>query len=58
MKETYTKICPFCNREWTNFVGSNLYCDCNAKYYYYDKIWLNRNTGEERIDEGKNDVER
>ena len=58
MKEKYTKTCPFCNRENTNFVGGNLYCDCNAKYYYYDKVWLNRNTGEEIRDEAKNDVER
>ena len=43
----YKKVCPFCKSVCENFKGSNLFCKCNAKYYYFDNVWLNRNTGEE-----------
>ena len=43
----YKKVCPFCKAVCENFIGANLFCNCNAKYYYFDKVWLNRNTCEE-----------
>ncbi len=46
-RRRYKKICPFCGAECENFEGSNLFCNCNAKYYYFDKVWLDRNTGKE-----------
>lgn len=46
-RRRYKKTCPFCKSVCENFIGSNLFCNCNAKYYYFDRVWLNRNTGEE-----------
>ena len=43
----YKKECPFCHSICENFIGCNLFCRCNAKYYYNDKVWLDRNTGKE-----------
>ena len=43
----YKKECPFCHSICESTIGVNLFCNCNAKYYYWDKVWLNRNTGEE-----------
>lgn len=43
----YQKECPFCHSICESHEGANLFCSCNAKYYYWDKVWLNRNTGEE-----------
>ena len=43
----YKKTCPFCRTEYENFRGLNLICSCGGKYYYFDKTWLNRKTGEE-----------
>lgn len=47
MRNRYKKVCPFCKSVCESFEGSNLFCKCNAKYYWEDKVWLNRNTGEE-----------
>ena len=44
--ESYTKKCPFCNTETIQHEFLNIICQCGAKYYYADKLWLNRNTGE------------
>ena len=44
--KSYTKKCPFCNMETTQHEFLNIICHCGAKYYYADKLWLNRNTGE------------
>ena len=46
-RRRYKKTCPFCKAVCENFIGSNLFCNCNAKYYWVDRVWLNRNTGEE-----------
>lgn len=43
----YRKQCPFCKAFSEGYAGNNLFCKCNAKYYWGDKVWLNRNTGEE-----------
>lgn len=43
----YKKECPFCHSICEGFIGGNLFCRCNAKYYYEDKVWLDRNTGKE-----------
>ena len=51
----YKKVCPFCKSVCENFKGSNLFCNCSAKYYYFDKVWLNRNTGEEIWESEKKD---
>lgn len=45
-KRTYKKVCPFCNSMCSGVAGSRLFCKCNAQYDYFDKVWLNRNTGE------------
>ena len=44
--ESYTKKCPFCNTKTTQHEFLNIICKCGAKYYYADKLWLNRDTGE------------
>ena len=46
-RRRYKKTCPFCETVCETFIGGNLFCNCNAKYYYFAKVWLNRNTGEE-----------
>ena len=43
----YKKQCPFCKAIVEGFKGGNLFCDCNAKYYWESDIWLDRNTGKE-----------
>ena len=43
----YKKECPFCHSICESSIGGNLFCRCNAKYYYEDKVWLDRNTGKE-----------
>lgn len=45
---TYSKKCPFCGAERSASLGRNIVCGCNAKYYYRERLWLNRNT-EERL---------
>ena len=49
MKETkyYEKECPFCHKKHRQLKNCKIMCDCNAKYYYQDKVWLDRNTGKE-----------
>ena len=47
MRNRYKKVCPFCKSVCESFEGGNLFCNCSAKYYWEDKVWLNRNTGEE-----------
>ena len=46
-RERYQRKCPFCGEICENFVGGNLFCKCNAKYYYESDIWLDRKTGKE-----------
>ena len=46
-RRRYKKVCPFCGANCENFEGSNLFCNCSAKYYWEDKVWLNRKTGKE-----------
>ena len=56
MRNRYSKVCPFCGATCESFEGSNLFCSCWAKYYWEDKVWLNRKTGEEVWDkESDND---
>ena len=53
---TYSKKCPFCGAERSMSLGCNIICGCNAKYYYNERLWLNRNTGtriyEEKAEKG------
>ena len=49
-RKRYKKACPFCGEACENFDGLNLFCGCNAKYYYFDKVWLDRNTGKKVLD--------
>ena len=42
------KTCPFCGgvhefKPWLNII-----CHCGAKYYFMEKFWLHRKTGERR----------
>ena len=40
-------ICPFCGSSIERlFEQTNGFCKCSAKYYFMDKLWLNRKTGE------------
>lgn len=50
----YKKECPFCHSTYESFIGCNLFCRCNAKYYYQDKVWLDRNTGKVIYDDERN----
>ena len=43
----YKRICPWCGNICEGYEGNNLFCKCFAKFYWEDKVWLNRNTGEE-----------
>ena len=45
--EHYEKECPFCGATVGGYTHCNLLCDCGAKYYYWDQIWLDRKTGRE-----------
>lgn len=45
MKKFINK-CPFCDSLVERYEYSNGFCSCNAKYYFNDEIWFNRNTGE------------
>lgn len=54
----YQKECPFCHAICENFRGGNLFCRCNAKYYYAERVWLDRNTGKEVWDEPEANIER
>ena len=39
--------CPFCGKTVKRLIKEcNGFCECGAKYYFQDKIWLDRNTGE------------
>lgn len=49
----YSKKCPFCGRIVWGHVGCNLFCNCFAKYYVRDKVWLDRKTGAEIYDHEK-----
>lgn len=48
-KRTYKKVCPFCNSMCSGVAGNDLFCKCNAKYYWKEKVWLNRNELIKRI---------
>ena len=43
----YKRKCPWCGEVCEGYEGNNLFCRCFAKFYWEDKVWLNRNTGEE-----------
>ena len=51
-EETYRKTCPFCRREHEQALWLNIMCPCGAKYYYPQKTWLNRATGERVVEDG------
>ena len=34
----YKKECPFCHSICESFIGGNLFCRCNAKYYLQNSI--------------------
>ena len=53
----YDKECPFCKATVTNLLGCNLFCECGAKYYFFEHIWLNRKTGEKVFEKENNDVQ-
>ena len=46
----YSKKCPFCKTMNTTILGANIVCDCGSKYYFFEKFWLNRNTGEKVVE--------
>lgn len=47
MPTKITGICPFCGSYVERlFEQTNGFCKCGAKYYFMDKLWLNRKTGE------------
>lgn len=44
----YRQTCPFCGKKHFQRMNINIICPCGAKYYFYNKEWLNRKTGEWR----------
>lgn len=42
----YETKCPFCLKKYRQIHYLNIICECNAKFYYIEKVWLNRNTEE------------
>ena len=47
--------CPFCGETVERlFEMCNGFCKCGAKYYFLEKVWLDRNTGEEIKEENLN----
>lgn len=58
MIRKYQRTCPFCHQLCQGFEGNNLFCGCNSKFYWYYKLWLNRNTGEEKKESEKEDEQR
>ena len=44
-QRTYPERCPFCNKDHEQSIWLNIICDCGAKYYFRDNIWLDRKTG-------------
>lgn len=47
MSNKITNTCPFCGScVKRRFEQVNGFCSCGAKYYFMDKLWLNRKTGE------------
>lgn len=51
MKKLKNK-CPFCGKIVERYSYCNGFCNCGAKYYPNDKVWLNRKTGETRKGKG------
>ena len=47
MRNRYQRKCPWCGEICEAYEGNNLFCKCFAKFYWEDKVWLNRKTGEE-----------
>ena len=46
--------CPFCGKIHTRrHKLLNVICDCNAKYYAWRNMWLDRTTGEYKEGEAK-----
>ena len=47
MATKLTVTCPFCGSKVKRpYDTTNGFCNCGAKYYAMDKLWLNRKTGE------------
>ena len=47
MSTKIINICPFCGSPVERlFEQANGFCRCGAKYYFMDKLWLNRKTGD------------
>lgn len=44
------KVCPFCGEKYIHKPWLNIICTCGAKYYFVDRFWLDRGTGERRAD--------
>ena len=42
------RACPFCRKKNVSRKYINTICPCGAKYYFVQKKWLNRKTGEWR----------
>ena len=49
MPDLVFRVCPFCNRKQYSHPNTNTLCPCGAKYYVFENWWLNRKTGERRI---------
>jgi hypothetical protein len=43
--DEYTEHCPFCGKDYEQRVHINIICNCGAKYYFHDNVWLDRKTG-------------
>lgn len=54
-EQTYRKSCPFCQQEHEQALWLNIMCGCGAKYYYPQKTWLNRATGERVVEDAVQD---
>lgn len=50
------KTCPFCGAVHEFKPWLNIICPCGAKYYFMEKFWLNRQTGERRMNDGAGTV--
>ena len=46
---TYPEKCPFCGKEHEQRAWLNIICNCGAKYYFRNNVWLNRKTGERKF---------
>lgn len=49
----YVKECPFCKSKVENYLTCNLFCNCGAKYYYNQGLWLERKSGRKVFEHGQ-----